>query len=326
MTKINSNSEPLTAFARAQAGLSNEGAHLETIAPGIQDHVAFFVDVVESRKQGKAVVTVASTAEGLRLLGCDPSATAVLGAPGVAKGAKFNEGFGGFALTAAFAKRQGNGLGGPVEVDRLGEVGIRGTQSGINADTGSFRKADGQVDAEKAAAFFTHVAGDKGYVTLPDLKAYFAEGPYPGKILNELELRLAHDLFGQHLKDGTKVLTAAHWVAFLDGTAWEGLAKARVDGTLYQPVGEPKHDAGKQIAARLAKQTGRFGGLHADAGTSALYGAAQLFDTKASLEDQQSMKSLGGTLGGALMLLCPFKGMIASMSAATKKPAETGIS
>ncbi|MCC7382561.1 MAG: hypothetical protein IT384_12060 [Deltaproteobacteria bacterium] len=316
MAKIDTSSEPLTPFLRRQQGLSNEGAHLETITEGIRDHVAFFVDVVESRKQGKAVVTVASTGEGLRLLGCDASFTAAIGLPRVARGSQKNEDFGGLTLTGVFAQRQGNGFGGPVEVDALGPVGIRGESDGIRADSGSFRKEDGTVDPDKAAEFFLRVGGNKPYVTLDDLKAYFAEGSYPGKLLNELEFRLAFDLFAQ---DGK--LTAAHWVAFLDGTAWEGLAQARLDGKLYQPVGEPKHDSAKKIAQILAQQTGALGGVYADAGTSALYAAAGIFDTEETRERQQAMKNLGPTLGGAIALLCPFKGMMAGMKAQEASPA-----
>jgi len=333
MTKIKPNSEPLTAFMREKAGLSNAGAHLETIPAGIQDHVKFFVDVVESRKQGKAVVTVASTVEGLRALGCDSSFTATLGLGGIGRNTVGVGDFGGFALTGLFAQRQGNGFGGNVEVDKLREVGVRDTRDGINADTGSFRKADGTVDVDKATQFCKETAArtpgkggkPKDFITLADIKAYLGDTSYPGKIVNELELRLAFELFAQtanatdQTEKGERIFTAAHWVAFLDGTAWEGLAKARDTHTLYMPVGEPKHDAGKKIAARLAKQTGAMGGLHADAGTRALYGAANLIDTDASLKAQDSMKNLGKTLGGALLLLCPFKGMMAAMTA---KPAE----
>lgn len=309
MTKIDMSKEALTPFLRKVQGLSNEGAHLETITEGIRDHVAFFVDVVESKKLGRAVVTVASTVEGLRLLGCDASFTAAIGLPNVARGSKLNNEFGGHALTDVFAKNQGNGIGGPVFVDELGKVGIRGQRDGIRADTGSFRKEDGSVDPEKAATFFLNVGGGKPYATLGDLKVYLNQGSYPGKLLNELEFRLAFDLFAQ---DGK--LTAAHWVAFLDGTAWEGLAKARMDGTkLYQPVGEPKHDSAKKVAQILAQQTGALGGLYANAGTAALYAAAGIADNEETRERQQAMKNLGPTLGGAIAMLCPFKGMIGNM-------------
>ena len=70
------------------------------------------------------------------------------------------------------------------------------------------------------------------------------------------------------------------------------------------------------IAGQLrpqAKLTATAGGISADDGTRALYAAANTIDTKASLEEQQKMKNLHPTLGGALKLLCPFKGALAAL-------------
>lgn len=297
MSSIKNDPNTVAAGLRAARGQDlGPAPRIEDVEDGIQAHLQAFVDVDESRKQGKPVITPRSTAQMLRAVG-------VMHVTG------------GFILTLPFSIPQGHA--GRADLDRMIE-GIRGKDSGIQADTGTYDKATGRVNPDKAIAFWREIAGDKGYVTKDDVNAFVAgEKKFDivgdlharefGKVINETEIRLLFDVAAVKRDGGERALTADRFVAFLDGTIWQDLAKARDDGTLYQPrpVGELIHEGPKKVAAGLASLAATYGATAADAGTSALHQAALTIDVEASLDYQQSAKTLFPTIGGAMRALCP---------------------
>jgi len=132
---------------------------------------------------------------------------------------------------------------------------------------------------------------------------------------------LLFDLAAVVDKSGQKVLTQDRFLAFLDGSLWRGLADARREGKLYEPVkvGEAMHGSARKVASEIAKLTARFG-FSTDAGTQALHQAQLTIDTEASLKYQQSEKTLLPTVLGAVRALCPVGGAAALKAA--PKPAE----
>ncbi len=297
MSGIKHDPNTRAAGLRAAQGLDlGPAPKLEDVQDGIEAHLQAFVDVEESAKLGKPVITPRSTAQMLRGIGVENI-------------------FGGHILTLPFSIPQGHKS--HADLKRMIE-GIRDKDTGINADTGTYDKATGHINADKAVAFWKEIAGPKGYVTKDDVNAFVAgkkkfdilgklHAREVGKVINETEIRLLFDVAAQKSEGGDRVLTSDRFVAFLDGTIWQDLAKARADGTLYQPrpVGELVHEGPKKVATGLAKLAATYGATVADAGTSAQHQAALTIDSEASLDYQQAAKTLFPTIGGAMRALCP---------------------
>lgn len=275
----------------------------------LERHVAGFADLPLSREKGAAVVTASSTQEVLEALGIRVESTGTFDLA-----ARTNR-QGGNILTGLFANRQGH----PdyVETARLAEVGVRATREGVLADTGMFEQS-GMLNPERAAQWWHETSGGKGYMTLEDIRGY-VDGPAldlglislkrPGKAFNELEFHLLFDIAAVVDDKGQRVLTPDRFLAFLDGSLWRDLAKARAEGTLYEPtkVGVAVHESTKKVASELARLAARYGGI-ADTGTQALHQGQLTVDTTASLTYQQQQKALHPTIFGALRALCPVGG------------------
>lgn len=296
MSKIGQRNAPLAAGLHSAKSLKDKALPTIEEAPdGIQAHLQAFVDVKESAKQGKPVITAQSTRELLDALGLK---TVV----------------GGHILQKPFSIPQGHA--GHADLARMKE-GIRDTRTGIQADTGTFIKETGGMNADMAVSAWHVMTQGKGYATKEDVQRYVTGDKThdfglfhtrkAGKVLNELEFRLLFDVAAQVDDKGQRVLTADRYVAFLDGTLWADLAKARQAGTLYQPrpVGEVVHEGPKKVASGLAKLAAAFAGTAGDAGTSAAHQANLTIDVEASLKEQQSTKTLLPTIGGAMKALCP---------------------
>lgn len=295
MTKIQPPT-PRPAGLHEDAALTQRGLPtLAEVDEGIQAHLQAFVDLKKSRELGKPVITAQSTRE-------------MLGALGIATLA------GGHILTKPFSIPQGHAS--HADLARMKE-GVRSATTGINAHTGTYTHGTGALDPEQAVAFWKDISQGKNYVTVDDVQR-FVTGDKKldlglvhtrgvGKVVNELEIRLFFDMAAQVDKKGQRVLTADRFTAFLDGTLWKDLARARQAGTLYQPrpVGEMVHDGPKKVARSLAQLAANFGGVAADAGTSAAHQADLTLDHEASLKLQQSTKTLLPTIGGAMKALCP---------------------
>ena len=287
---------PLPAGLRDAKALEARGLPtIDQVPDGIQAHLQAFVDVQKSAELGKPVITSRSTREMLSAMGIATLA-------------------GGEILQKPFSIPQGHA--GYADLARMKE-GIRGVATGIQADTGTYDKATGGMNPDKAIAFWQDITQGKGFVTADDVNRFVTGDTVhdfglfhtrkPGKVLNELELRLLFDVAAQVDDKGQRVLTSDRFVAFLDGTLWAGLAQARAAGTLYQPrpVGEIAHEGPKKVATGLAKLAAAFAGPAGDAGTSAAHQGNLTIDVEASLREQQSTKTLLPTIGGAMRALCP---------------------
>ena len=268
---------------------------VNNVKEGIEAHLQAFVDVHRSAELGKPVITAQSTREMLGALGIKTRA-------------------GGHILQKPFSIAQGHAE--HADLARMKE-GVREKKTGISAHTGTFEHKTGRLDPKEAVAFWKEVAGPKGYVTVDDVNRFVTGDKVvdlglihlrkPGKVVNELEFRLLFDMAAQVSDKGERVLTTDRFTAFIDGTLWQDLAKARKAGTLYQPrpVGEMIHEGSKKVAKGLAQLAATYGGTTADAGTSAAHQGALTIDTDASLKQQQKTKTLGPTIGGAMRALCP---------------------
>src|SRR5688572_7318150 len=125
--------DPLAAGARAAKGLENDNIPTLNATPdGIQSHLWAFVDIEASKEKNEPVITARSTTQMLRALGVRTIA-------------------GGQLLTKPFSIPQGHKD--YAELDRMKE-GIRDQAKGIRADTGTYDKATGGINAEKAVAFW----------------------------------------------------------------------------------------------------------------------------------------------------------------------------
>jgi hypothetical protein len=290
------NRAPLAAGLYDAQALEKKGLPtVDQVPDGIQAHLQAFVDVDKSAQLGKPVITARSTREMLSAMGLATMA-------------------GGHILQKPFSIPQGHA--GHADLARMKE-GIRAVSSGIQADTGTYDKATGGMNPDKAIAFWKDITQGKGYVTVDDVNRFVTGDTVhdvglfhtrkPGKVLNELELRLLFDVAAQVDDKGQRVLTADRFVAFLDGTLWQGLAQARAAGTLYQPrpVGEVAHEGPKKVAAGLAKLAAAYAGSAGDPGTAAGAQANLTIDVEASLQEQQRTKTLLPTIGGAMRALCP---------------------
>lgn len=296
MSKIGQRNAPLAAGLHNDSSLQDKKLPTIKDAPdGIQAHLQAFVDVKKSGELGKPVITAQSTRQMLQALGLK---TAV----------------GGHILQKPFSIPQGHA--GHADLARMKE-GIRGVSEGIQADTGTYVKETGGMNADKAVSAWHMMTQGKGYATADDVQRFVTGDKTHdfglfhtrkvGKVLNELEFRLLFDVAAQVDAKGQRVLTADRYVAFLDGTLWADLAKARQAGTLYQPrpVGEVVHEGPKKVATGLAQLAASFAGTAGDPGTSAAHQANLTIDVDASLKEQQSTKTLLPTIGGAMAALCP---------------------
>jgi hypothetical protein len=264
----------------------------EDIPEGIEAHLWAFIDVQDSQRRKRPVVTVRSTNELLKALGFDTT-------------------IGGYIVTTPFAIAQGHPTF--VALDRIRE-GIRSMSIGPFADSGTFVRKTGTLDPERGVTFWMKLTANKGYATLADVEAYVGEvstgtnvgafGPLrlrlPGHPINELEIRLLFDLAAQMTNDGERVMTADRFVAFIDGSLWQDYAKARVSKRLYEPrpLGAIVHEDAKKVATRLIALSGKSG--------TAIWPPNVTLNPEKSLAEQQREKTIVPTLVNAFVTALPF--------------------